>query len=236
MKNKIIAMLKKKREGIDTFVYTIGTTVFVIILILYIITSSIINSVHNQIDDAIISAELASALMDVEEYSKNKSVLIDKTKSLKIFSDYLKANLGITEITTEDITMDDGETLLSDIEFNGHMIGNKIKLNEFTIYNIDLGHPKKTIIPAHDGLSEVFIPEKGGRIIKSTYRNGIWLPDVVIEQKEHYEEDWNPSYDTGHGIIYETSIYAEIEVPMHTFFNISGVAAKSKLVSIKNII
>lgn len=149
------------------------------------------------LEDALAASNLASALIDTEEYGKNHKVVIsDKIRAYRIYRQALKQNLELDE---EDMCRN-RELISGVVEVVDYVIYN-VEGNQINAYRIGqsgaiveqwegtLGAeraPDGTPVE-HTGIySEVSFPVRGFLEIETTARKGK-LVDIVAEEGEEYE-------------------------------------------------
>ena len=221
----------RKRDGNDVLFRSLMIILYSMLIVLVIVSSRMITVMHNNIDDSIVSSGLAGALIDLDIFSEEDKLYIDKTLSLQTFENCMKSNLKIDSFIIDPINLDE-------VDFNSSFLGNEARIVEYRIYNVYNGQPAK-IVPSDDPkLQPIEISsEKGAEIVKSVYSNGTWKSDSIIASTDHYEEDYHIScYESDiDAVIDQTSIYVVLEVPMQTYFGIKGILKQSKLFSIDKL-
>lgn len=225
-------ILTNKRDGNDVLFRTIMVVLYSMLIVVVIVSSRFITILHNNIDDSIVSSGLAGALIDLDIYSEDEKLYIDKILSLQTFENCLKNNLKIELYVDNPINIDE-------VEFNNGLLGNQARIVEYRIYNVYNGRPAK-VMPSNDPkLQPVIIsPEKGAEIVKSVYSNGTWKADSIVASTDHYDEDFCISYYESDidATIDQTSIYVVLEVPMQSYFGIKGIVQQKKLFSIDKLL
>ena len=73
----------RKRDGNDVLFRSLMIIFYSMLIVLVIVSSRMITVMHNNIDDSIVSSGLAGALIDLDIFSEEDKLYIDKTLSLQ---------------------------------------------------------------------------------------------------------------------------------------------------------
>lgn len=226
-------MLSRKRKGNGELIRSIMLLFYSMVLVIIGISVKYSKVLKNNIDDTIVSSGLAAAVIDQDIYSTDGKLYIDKYNSLTLFENCMKANLGINDFINNEIDIDT-------VEFGDKLIGDKVRIIEYRIYNVFNGSPAK-IIPSDDPKLQpiVLAEERGAEISKSVYKDGAWKSDEIVASTPDYIEDFNISYYENDidETIDQTSIYVEIEIPIKTLHGqIKGIIKQKKIFSVDKIL
>lgn len=152
--------MKKKKGNINYFL-SFAVLLLVVLIVNYNLKIKLIKTTKGFIEDGLVASNLASALIDLEEYgTTNKIINKDFNKSYDEIKSSLKYNLKLNN---------DFQPL------NDNLINSKIKIDKYSIYNVigndvhltsadSLGNITTLIFP--NGLGKTKTPD--GVLIKST--------------------------------------------------------------------
>ena len=161
----LLQNIKKKDAG---QVEWTGGLFFVLILAILMYTQLQLTawqSTSAYIGDALAASNLASALIDVEEYGKTHKVLIkDAQEAYEIYRETIKTNLGLNEQWICE---------------NQGIISGPVEIADYIIYNVD------------EGIVEMIRIGGDGQVLerKSDIKGKVWAPDgSFVENTGVYSE------------------------------------------------
>lgn len=147
--------LKKERGQIDVITGMFYLLmVFIIVLFAFRMTQYMVTSAV--VEDALAASNLASAVIDVEEYGKSHTIYIqDPESAFLLYREALCRNLQLDEYLNST---------------NAEILASKVRIEEYIVYNV-LGD-----------LVEIYVMDESGQIIE--YGTGktseVFTPDHVL--------------------------------------------------------
>lgn len=151
--------MKKKREGQIATFFSMFMVIFSVLIIGYQLQLQQFRATKTVTEDALAASNLASAVIDIEEYGSNHNIIIKQTdRAFQLYKDSLKVNLKLT-----------GEWECE----NKALISGQVEIVDYIIYNVqgeDIEvfrygkSPGQSMFPS--GLGSVSAPN--GQLIEST--------------------------------------------------------------------
>lgn len=210
-----------KRDGNAFMVGVFGLFTLVTFIVIFTIAIEEIHYKRNATTDAITSAILATVTIDKDDLTLNNNIhVIPAEMNVKMFSDCFAGSLRtVSEVTvgvdlTEKIYTWTGNEDDPIFDFSD---GKKIELSQFIIYNFDQGDPAD-------------VNDDSFTISKYNSRTGGFDTEAPLLLR-----DIGHLYAPDGTEILETSVFVELNVPIHTYFNIRATVPRSQLVAIQNI-
>lgn len=149
----------KKQEGQIGIVVPIFLFLFVLVIVMYLIQMYIFHIVGNDTEDALATSNLASAVIDIQEFGTTHNIIISAPDTAyELYKDALKVNMGLDEQWNSK---------------NKAAISGRVEILEYTIYNVrgnDIEiycfgeHPYSQTVAGGKGM----IAAPSGQIIETT--------------------------------------------------------------------
>lgn len=175
----------KKDKGALEYGFSFMLILLAVALLLYVYQMRLIKHCKLRVEDAIVAANLAGAVIDLKEYGRSHTVLItDIDRSYELYCHALQNNLNLE----------------SDFESqNKDLIHGKVTVHEFSVYNVDGqniikysvgedGHLK--VIQLLDGLGKTKTPN-GIQVQNTTIYSkiGFWIKGFQNQMHYVYKEN-----------------------------------------------
>lgn len=114
--------MKKSYRGIVEYSFSLYLLLFAAVLLLYVFRTEILFAASRQTEDALVSANLAAAVIDTELYDREDyAVVSDGAEAYRRYLKALKENLEL------------GDDMVPE---KNYLIKNKVTVESFEIYNV----------------------------------------------------------------------------------------------------
>ena len=218
---------RHKNKGQISFLLVGLVCLWMVMFLCYFqLTYQKIELVKSSVEDEIVSAVLSGSVVDREIYSITGNIYVtDKQKSLKNFEEIFSyvENLSVLDSKGNAFNSKGEAVGLLTHPYFDFEDENKIKILEYTIYNVPLRANSEG-----DYIGEIY-----------TFKNGSWsVVNTNCNYGKHIGETGETLYITtplGEPVG-KTAVYVELELPLKIgFFNIRNTVKKAQLVSIESL-
>lgn len=152
-------MKMKKNKGQIGIIVPLYLFLFALVIMLYLLQMYVFHIVGNDTEDALAASNLASAVIDIQEFGATHNIVISSpSAAYEVYKDALKVNMGL------------------DAEWNSNnnaVISGQVEVVEYIIYNVrgnDVEihcfgeHPYEQMVPGGKGT----VTAPNGKIIETT--------------------------------------------------------------------
>lgn len=204
-----------KREGNAFLVGVFALITLITFIVIFTIAMEEIQYRKNAVTDAITAAVLATVTIDKDALTLDNEIhVLVPEMNVAAFSRCFAGSIGtISEVNSSGVYTWTGNESDPIFDFSD---GKKIELSQFVIYNFSENDPAT---PNDDEF----------RIARYDPGTGSFIESVVLLSSAGHV------YAPNGTEVYETSVFVELNIPIHTYFNIHATVPRSQLVAIQNI-
>lgn len=145
-------MKLKKDKGIVEYTLSIMLLMIIVLLVLFVYRMRVIKITKENVEDALVSSNLACAVIDLEEFgTTNEIVIKDPQESYEIYKKALKGNMYLDD---------------NFMPVDRKLINGKVTIHEFVVYSVNAGNVQVSRIGS-DGIVSIQDYPGGAGIVQT---------------------------------------------------------------------